>query len=233
MEYKLEADDSQPRTQPVRVLLVDDHPMIREGLRAILKRDPGFEVVAEAGSGIECLELTMLHDPDAVLMDITLPDMSGLDLTRRLRDTSPDIKILMVSMHTKMEYVAQAFQAGAAGYVVKGSSGRSILDGLHAVMKGEQYLDSALSPQVVKRLLQDIQPAALNAGYSEEFTGREAEVLTLLAEGRTTKEAADILCISPKTVEGHRAKIMKKFRLNTPVDLVRFAVRCGLIDLES
>lgn len=214
------------------VLIVDDHPLTREGLCAYIKRDPGFHVAGEAGSSAEALKIAAETKPDLALLDITLPDGSGLDLLRKLLELLPRIKVMMLSMHAKMEFIAQAFRLGALGYVVKGSPGERILDGLSVVARGDHFLDSAISPEVVTRLILNQDQQSREPTLPQGLTEREAEVLTLLARGKTTKEVAAELFLSPKTVEGHRARIMQKHGLHTPVDLVRFAVRLGLIDLD-
>ncbi|THB71715.1 MAG: DNA-binding response regulator [Desulfovibrio sp.] len=219
--------------QTLSVLIVDDHPLTREGLISVLKRDPKLTLAGEAGSGEECRKKMASLQPDMVLMDVTLPDVNGIDLARELLGRTPKLKVVMVSMHSKMEYVAQAFEAGAKGYVVKGSPAERILEGLRAAARDEPYLDSAISPDIVMRLLgQDSAKEKPGAGV-DNLSERETEVLVLLAQGLSTKEAADKLFISPKTVEGHRAKIMAKYDLHTPVDLVRLALRLELIDLNG
>ncbi|THB71714.1 MAG: DNA-binding response regulator [Desulfovibrio sp.] len=218
----------------IQVLIVDDHPLTREGLIAVLKRDEAFKVCGEAGTGEECLSMTAKLEPDVVLLDITLPDVSGFDLARQLLSQRPELKIMAISMHSKMEYLTQAFQAGILGYVVKGSPAQQILEGVRTVARGEYYLDSSISPKVVRKLTSPSSQSepSIHEG-PQELSRREVEVLVLLAEGLSTRDVSERLFISPKTVEGHRTRIMKKLDLHTPVDLVRYAAKAGLIDLKS
>jgi len=215
------------------VLIVDDHPLFREGLKTIISRHPGYEVAGEAGSGREALRLAEELRPDLVIMDISLPDVSGIDLTRQIRQLIPQARILMVSMHAQPEYIAEAFQAGATGYVVKESAAARLLQGLEAVTRGEYFLDGLVARQVVEILMEGPAKAdkPANAAY-QTLTRREQEVLVLLAEGLSAKEVGARLFISPKTVENHRAKIMGKLGLHSAIDLMRYALKYGLIDAD-
>ncbi len=215
------------------ILIVDDHPLFREGLRAIITRDGRFEVVGEAGSAREALRLAKRLKPSLIIVDISLPDRSGIELTSELRRKLPESRILIVSMHSKIDYIAEAFQAGATGYVVKESAAERLIDGLETIAGGEYFLDSCVSHEVVKRLMQ--MPAKdariADAGYGS-LTPREQEVMRLLAEGLSVKKIAEKLFISPKTVENHRANIMNKLDIHSTVELIRYAARLGLIDLD-
>ncbi len=215
------------------ILIVDDHPLFREGLRAIITRDGRFEVTGEAGSAREALRLARRLKPELIIVDISLPDRSGIELTSELRRKFPESRILIVSMHSKIDYIAEAFQAGATGYVVKESAAERLIDGLDAIAGGEYFLDSCVSHEVVKRLMQ--MPAKdariADPGYGS-LTPREQEVMRLLAEGLSVKKIAEKLFISPKTVENHRANIMNKLDIHSTVELIRYAARLGLIDLD-
>jgi DNA-binding NarL/FixJ family response regulator len=215
------------------IIIIDDHPLFREGLKTIISRDNRFKVVGEAGSGHEGFEMVKRLKPDLVVIDISLPDQSGIQLARDLRERLSEIKILIVSMHSKIDYIAEAFQAGATGYVVKESASERLLQGLKSVAKGDYYLDSSVSHAVVENLMKSPLKAAkiTDADYAT-LTPREQEVMRLLAEGLSSKAVAEKLFISPKTVENHRANIMNKLGLHSTIELVRYAAKLGLIDVD-
>jgi len=215
------------------VLIIDDHPLFREGLKAIIGRDDHFEVVGEAGNGREGLRMAKKLEPDLAFVDISLPDQSGIQLTREIRSLLADTRVLIVSMHSKIDYIAEAFQAGATGYVVKESASERLIKGLEYVSRGDYFLDSSVSQQVVKRLM--ASPAKdekiTDAAYGN-LTPREQEVMRLLAEGLSRKEIGEKLFISPKTVENHRTNIMNKLELHSTIELIRYAAKLGLIDID-
>jgi DNA-binding NarL/FixJ family response regulator len=215
------------------IIIIDDHPLFREGLKTIISRDDRFKVVGEAGSGHEGFDMVKRLKPDLVVIDISLPDQSGIQLARDLRERLSEIKILIVSMHSKIDYIAEAFQAGATGYVVKESASERLLQGLKSVAKGDYYLDSSVSHAVVENLMKSPLKAAkiTDADYAT-LTPREQEVMRFLAEGLSSKAVAEKLFISPKTVENHRANIMNKLGLHSTIELVRYAAKLGLIDVD-
>ncbi len=215
------------------ILIVDDHPLFREGLKSLISRNTTFEVVGEAGNGREGLRMSKELKPDLVIVDISLPDRSGIDLTRNIRSLLSKTRVMIVSMHSKIEYIREALRAGATGYVVKESAADRLVQGLEAVSKGEYFLDSSLSHKVVKQLVESPEKGAniKDAGYVS-LTPREQQVMRLLAEGLSPKEIAERLFISAKTVENHRTNITRKLDLHSTMELVRYAARLGLIDVD-
>jgi DNA-binding NarL/FixJ family response regulator len=216
-----------------RILIIDDHPLFREGLKAIIERDSRFEVVGEAGNGREGLQLTKKLKPDMIIVDISLPDRSGIQLTGEIRTLLSTTRILIVSMHSKIDYIAEAFQAGATGYVVKESASERLLQGLESVSRGDYFLDSSVSHAVVENLMKSpLKEAKITDADYDTLTPREQEVMRLLAEGLSSKKVAEKLFISPKTVENHRSNIMNKLGLHNTIELIRYAAKLGLIDVD-
>jgi len=213
---------------PVRVLLADDHALVRAGIRALLQDLEGVTVVAEAGNGADVLELARTHRPDVVLLDISMPGLSGLDVSAQLERELPEVRVVVLSMHANEEYVLQALRSGAVGYLLKDSATAELELALKAVMQGETYLSPRISKQVVEGYVQRVgadQPA------SEKLTPRQREVLRLIAEGHSTKEIAHRLELSVKTVETHRAQLMERLQIRDIAGLVKYAIRNGLVTI--
>ena len=216
-----------------KILIIDDHPLFREGLKSIVESHKEIEVAGEAGTAKSGIGMIKKIKPDLAVVDISLPDKNGINLTRELLESYPDLKILIVSMHAKIDYISEAFQAGAKGYIAKDSASDRLIQGIKTVLSGDFFLDSSVSHQVVEKLMQfPVKQAKINDNEYGKLTPREQEVMRLLAEGEPPKEIADHLCISPKTVENHRANIMKKLDIHSTMDLVKYAARLGLIDLD-
>lgn len=217
-----------------RILIVDDHPLYRDGLRARLCARPDFSVVGEAGTSAEGLRMTKELTPDLAVVDISLPDGSGIELTREMRAVRPDMPVLIVSMHAKLDFIAAAFQAGASGYMSKESGGEGILQAIDTVLAGGQYLDGSLSPTVLRRLsdISGRKAKTVDASYGT-LSLREQQVMRLLAEGLTPEEIAAKLFVSRKTVLNHRYSIMTKLGIKSPMAFVRHAARLGLIDIDE
>ena len=216
-----------------RLIIIDDHPLFREGLKAILSRKAWYEVVGEAGTGSEGLHMVRSIQPDLVLLDLSLPDIRGIDLIRDILEVSANTGILIVSMHSKIDHIVKSFQHGAMGYIVKESAAKTLLDGIEHILKGNYYMDTSVSQHVVKKLagLPAKEVVSTNPGY-ESLTPREQEIMALLAEGMTVGQVADKLFISPKTAENHRSNIMRKLGLHNTIELIRYAVKIGIIDID-
>jgi DNA-binding NarL/FixJ family response regulator len=215
------------------ILIVDDHPLVREGLVTILKPASGYEVVGQAGNARDAIPMVKKLKPDLVLLDLGLPDKSGFELTREIRSILPKTRIIIVSMHSKVDYIVKAFQAGATGYMTKESATERLLQGIERVLNDEYFMDGAVSHTVVEKLMKspEKEMKIADGGY-ETLTPREQEVMVLLAEGDSVKETAAKLFISPKTVENHRTNIMNKLGLHSTLELVRYAARLGLVDVD-
>ncbi|MHB1130877.1 MAG: response regulator [Chloroflexota bacterium] len=215
--------------EKVRIMLVDDHAIVREGLRAILALSPDFEVVGEAGDGREALEKAKAVDPDVVIMDVSMPGMDGLEATKRFTRDYPGMKVLVLSQHDNDRYVLPILQAGAAGYVLKRSIGAELVAALRAVHNGECYLP----PRIAQTVLQFFRNRPSESQEAEDLsplTEREREVLKLVVEGNTSQSIADLLCVSKRTVMCHRANIAAKLSIHNRTELVRYAIRMGIIE---
>jgi DNA-binding NarL/FixJ family response regulator len=214
-------------------LIVDDHPLFREGVKTLIERTPHFRVVGEAANGEEALALAKALKPDVVLLDLSLPDQSGVEVTRQIRTFVPDSRIVIVSMHSKVDLITKAFQAGATGYVVKESATEKLVECMKAISNGEYFLDTSLSQKVVSNLVKSSARASNLDSRYQSLTRREQEVLRLVVDGLSAKEIGDRLFISPKTVENHRTNIMNKLDIHSTMELVRYAAKLGLIDVDQ
>ena len=219
--------------QKKTILILDDHPMFREGLKAIIEGDTRFEVVGEADNAREGLRMARKINPDLILMDISLPDQSGIQLTYEIREYLPNVQVMIVSMHSKLDYIAGAFQAGASGYLVKESASEKLLQGLESISKGEYFLDSFIFPQLVDILktFSNKETEVVDEVYNT-LSEREQEVMVMLAEGLPIKVIAERLFISPKTVKNHRTSIMNKLDIHSAYELMHYAAKIGLIDVN-
>ncbi len=215
---------------PLRVLLAEDHTLVRAGIRALLESLEGVEVVAEAADGREALRLAQTHHPDILLMDITMKELNGLEAAARLAKERPATRVIILSMHADQAYVHQALQAGASGYLLKGSDLAELELALKAVARGDTYLSPAVSKNFVGDLLNGKKPTA---NPLDELTPRQREILQLVAEGRTTKEIASRLNLSIKTIETHRTQLMERLDIHDVAGLVKFAIRVGLTHTDK
>jgi len=211
------------------ILIIDDHPLFRESAKEIVDRYHSFKVIGEAGDAQEAERLAHQLKPDLAVMDLSLPDRSGIQLTRALTTLLPDMKIVIVSMHSKIDYIISALRAGAMGYVIKESVAKILIDALNSALKGEYYLDPALSKEVARKLLEPPAQTSSNPAYGS-LTPREQEIIRLVAQGIATKEIADKLFISAKTVTNHRANIMSKLNLHNTAELISYAAKLGLLE---
>ncbi|MGH7675381.1 MAG: response regulator [Gemmatimonadales bacterium] len=212
---------------PISVLVADDHAVVREGIRSVLVAEPGFRVVGAAADAAEALTLAQRHEPDVVLLDITMPGESGLSVASRLRDLLPTTRVLVLSMHDRTEYLLEAVRAGASGYLLKDASPATLREAVGAVHRGEAYFCPVIARRLSAALRGQLQ-ADERRGTVGRLTPREREVLVLIASGRTNKQIAAELGISPRTVETHRESLMRKLRIRTVAGLTRFAIDAGL-----
>ncbi len=215
----------------IRVILAEDHTIVRQGLRSLLEQSDDIEVIAEAEDGREAVNKTEQLKPDIVLMDISMPILNGIEATRQIKKKFPDIKVLILTMHTTEEYISQILHAGASGYLVKKSAHHELLSAIKAIQKGNSYLSPLVSKKVVDQYLQKTQDDIKQDRY-EKLTTREREVLQLIAEGKANKEIAELLYLSVKTVETHKAHLMEKLNLHTTTDLIKYAIQKGIINIE-
>ena len=215
--------------EKIRVLLVDDHAILREGIKALLEKQGNIEVVAEAGDGREAIPKAIQLRPDVVVLDISMPLMDGLEATRQIKMETPNVKILVLTMHDDEEYFLQLLRAGASGYVTKKAVGKDLVSAIEAVYKGESFF----CPSMAKSLLANYLKLAEGSEYvgRDGLTPREREIVKLIAEGYTNQQIADILHRSVKTIESHRANILRKLGIHDTIELVKYAVRRKLIEI--
>jgi DNA-binding NarL/FixJ family response regulator len=208
----------------MRILIADDHGIVRSGLRALLEGQQDMEVVAEAADGVEARDVAIQERPDLAILDVKMPRLTGLQATREIREQAPDVAVLILSMHDDERYLFEALKAGASGYVLKRQADTELLEAIHAVERGEPFL----TPDAQRALIQDV--LARGTEHADELTPREQEVVKLVAEAHTNKEIGELLHLSEKTVENHRANAMRKLGMRDRVELVRYAIRRGLIE---
>jgi DNA-binding NarL/FixJ family response regulator len=213
------------------IVLADDHHLVREGLRALLEAEPDFSVVAEAANGLSAVELVEQHRPDVAIVDLMMPDLNGLEVARHVNQHAPDTRIVILSMHANEAYVLQALRNGASAYVLKESRANDLVHAVCEVLGGRHYLSPPLSERAIESYIQKSQSAALDP--YETLTTREREILHLTAQGHSATEIATRLSLSPRTIETHRANLMRKLDLHTQTDLIRYALRKGIIPLEE
>lgn len=216
----------------IRIVVADDHTLIRQGIVGLLDAQPDMEVVAQAGSGQEAIQAAITAAPDVLLMDISMPGLNGMDATREIKRLAPRVRVLVLTIHDREDYLFQALRAGAAGYILKGADVQELLSAIRAVYRGDVYL----YPTVTKKLIADYL-RRVDSGQDREsydgLTDREREVLRLIAQGMTNAEIAASLYLSPHTVQTHREHIMEKLNLHRKAELIKYALRRGLVDADN
>ncbi|MFE5011316.1 response regulator [Streptomyces sp. NPDC056696] len=219
---------TMPDTTPIRILLADDHVLVRRGVRLILDGEPDLEVVAEAGDGAEAIEMARTHTVDLAVLDVAMPRMTGLQAARELSARHPGLRILMLTMYDNEQYFFQALKSGACGYVLKSVADRDLVAACRAAMRGEPFLYPGAVTALIRNYLDRVRQG--DEVPDSILTAREEEVLKLIAEGHSSKEIAETLFISIKTVQRHRANLLHKLGLRDRLDLTRYAIRAGLIE---
>lgn len=207
----------------MRVLVADDHGIVRSGVKLLLDRQPDMEVIAEAEDGVEAVEQVIEHRPDVAILDVSMPRMTGLQATHEIKLQAPDTQVLILSMHDDERYLFEALRAGAAGYVLKRAADEDLVNAVRAAGRGEPFLTSTSQQALIRDFLE-------RGERREELTPREQEIVKLIAEAHTNKSIAEILHLSEKTVESHRARVLQKLGMRDRVELVRYAIRRGLVE---
>lgn len=213
---------------PITIFLVDDHHVVRQGIRNLLETEPDFSVVGEASTGLEAVQMIERLTPDVVVLDLMMPGLNGLEVTRQVQAKT---KVLILSMHSNEAYVLEALQNGAYGYVLKDSTAEELIQAVHEVARGKRYLSPPFSERAIAAYIHRTKASAMDP--YETLTTREREVLALVAEGHSASEISASLSISPRTVEGHRASLMRKLGLRSQAELIRYALRRGILPLDG
>ena len=215
----------------IRVLLAEDHTIVRKGLRSLLDGEVGMEVIGEAEDGREAIQMTQQLLPDVVLMDISMPGLNGLEATRQIKERFPEVKVLVLTRHADEEYVFQILRAGASGYVVKKAAPAELILAIQAVYRGDSFLSPSISRKVIAEYIRTAE--AMEENSYDRLTDREREVLQLIAEGHSNREIAELLHISEKTVRAHRAHLMDKLGIHSTAELTGYAIRKGVVSLDE
>ena len=208
----------------IRIVVADDHGIVRSGVRMLLEQQEGMTVVAEAEDGVDAVQAALKHRPDALVLDVSMPRMTGIQATHEIKQHLPDAAIVLLSMHDDQRYFYEALKAGAAGYVLKRSADTQLVDALRAAMRGEPFISPVAEEELIRNWLDQ------GGQQASELTPRELEVVKLIAEAHTNKQIAEILNVSEKTVESHRGNVLSKLGMRDRVELVRYAIRRGLVE---
>lgn len=217
--------------KPITIFLADDHTIVRQGLAKLLEGEPMLRVVGEAENGREAIVKVGKLNPDVVLMDIAMPMLNGIEATRQIRKVCPKTKVIILSMHSHDRYISELFSLGASGYLLKSSTGTDIINAIHTALKGSTYLSPSISDKVIEDYL-SLKKKSHQDDLYNRLSNREREVFQMIAEGRSTKEIADILCLSPSTVKTHRSNIMEKLEIDNISQLIQFAIHLGIVELQ-
>ncbi len=212
----------------IRIVLADDHAVVRDGLRVLLQAQPDIEVVGDAANGREAMRLTQQLHPDVVVMDIAMPELNGIEATLQIHDVAPATQVLILSMHSTTEHIFRALQAGARGYLLKDSAGAEVVDAVRVVHAGRRYL----SPKIASTVIDDYISERQRASPLDSLSRRERQILQLVAEGKSSAEAAAMLFLSPKTVDTYRSRMMQKLGIADVPSLVKFAIQHGVTQLD-
>jgi len=224
---------SNPKSSEIKIFLVDDHPVVRTGVKAILKKKPNISVTGEAGSGLEAVEKILAHPPDIVLLDVSLPDINGTEVLKRIKEKNKRIKMLGYSIHNSGEYISEFIRLGADGYILKDSSPDDLLAGIEAVNNGKTYFSSQINEELMKKQIEKIRQSKQTFLKEKKLTNREYEVLIRLANGLTNREIAEALSLSIRTVEAHREHLMQKLEAKNIAVLVKYALTNFILDSEK
>ncbi|PIV24037.1 MAG: DNA-binding response regulator [Deltaproteobacteria bacterium CG_4_8_14_3_um_filter_45_9] len=214
----------------IRVLLAEDHTIVRQGLFALLRSEPDIEVIGEASDGLEAIELAKKLLPDVVLMDIAMRNLNGIEATRKIKKLFPHMKVLVLTMYENEEWIFQILKAGASGYLIKDSAMTDLVSAIRTIHQGDSFLSPSISKKVIDEYIRKAEIGE-KRGVDDLLSSREREILKLIAEGQSVAQIASLLCISKKTVEAHKAHIMEKLNIHDKVGLIKYAIRTGLIKI--
>lgn len=215
--------------EKIRIVLVDDHQMFRDGVKAVLSDEANIEVVGEVGNGNDLYKLLDSVSIDLIITDISMPEISGIEITKHVSEKFPNIKILILSMHTNEEFITKALSSGANGYLPKDTSMSELLDAINTIYKGDNYYNKTISDTILKSV---IDKSKKDSSDNKSLTNREKEIVALVVDGLTNKEIADKLCISIRTVDSHKNNVMQKLHLKSSVELVKYAIKNKIVDID-
>ncbi len=216
----------------IKVLIAEDHTIVRQGLSALLRSEPDIEVVGEASDGLEAVEMAKKINPDVVLMDIAMRNLNGIEATRRIKKLFPHIKVLVLTMYENEEWIFQILKAGASGYLIKDSAMTELISAIRTIHQGDSYLSPSISKKVIDEYIRKAEMGEKRS-LDDLLSSREREILQMIAEGNSVPKIASLLCISKKTVESHKTHIMEKLNIHAKVGLIKYAIRMGLTKLEN